>query len=73
MRQAIDDPGELIENSWLFARHADPALADHDMVLLKVSIIAVAHDRRGAGRLCWFAWLARDAVRMPAAGGFRWR
>jgi hypothetical protein len=42
LRQAIDDPGERIESSWLFARHADPALADHDTVLLKVSIIAAS-------------------------------
>jgi len=42
LRQAIDDPGERIENSWLFARHADPALAEHDTVLLKVSIIAAS-------------------------------
>ena len=42
IRQATDDPGERIENSWLFARHADPALADHDTVLLKVSIIAAS-------------------------------
>jgi hypothetical protein len=40
IRQLIDDPGERIENSWLFARHADPALAPHDTVLLKASIIA---------------------------------
>ena len=26
IRQATDDPGLLIENSWLFARHADPRL-----------------------------------------------
>jgi hypothetical protein len=42
LRQAIDDPGERIENSWLFARHANPALADHDTVLLKVSILAAS-------------------------------
>ena len=42
IRQAIDDPGERIENSWLFARHADPALAEHDTVLLKVSILAAS-------------------------------
>jgi hypothetical protein len=42
LRQVIDDPGERIENSWLFARHADPALAEHDTVLLKVSIIAAS-------------------------------
>ena len=42
IRQATDDPGDWIENSWLFARHADPALAEHDTVLLKVSIIAAS-------------------------------
>jgi hypothetical protein len=39
--QAVDDAGERIENSWLFARHADPALALHDTELRRVSIIAV--------------------------------
>jgi hypothetical protein len=41
IRQATSDPGDLIESSWLFARHADPALASHDSVLHKVSLIAV--------------------------------
>jgi hypothetical protein len=40
VQQAIDDPGSRIESSWLFARHADPALELHDTELLKVSIIA---------------------------------
>ena len=29
--QATDDPGEMIENSWLFARHADPLMELHDL------------------------------------------
>jgi hypothetical protein len=41
IRQATDDPGLLIENSWLFGRHADPLLALHDQELWRVSIIAV--------------------------------
>jgi len=41
VKQITDDPGERIENSWLFARHADPAMEFHDTVLLKASIIAV--------------------------------
>jgi hypothetical protein len=41
IRQATDDPGERVENSWLFAHHADPALAGHDSELMKVSMIAV--------------------------------
>ena len=38
--QATEDPGEKIENSWLFARHANRALELHDVELLKVSGIA---------------------------------
>jgi len=41
IRQAVDDPGLAIENSFLFARHADPNLELHDVELLRVSIIAV--------------------------------
>ena len=41
IRQAIDDPGLAIQNSFLFARHADPNLELHDIELLRVSIIAV--------------------------------
>jgi 6-pyruvoyl-tetrahydropterin synthase related domain len=38
--QSIDDPGYQVENSWLFARHGDPALELHDLELLKASAIA---------------------------------
>jgi hypothetical protein len=41
IRQATSDPGEMIENSWLFARHADAQMALHDAELRRVSIIAV--------------------------------
>jgi hypothetical protein len=41
IRQAVDDPGLLIENSWLFGRHADPRLELHDVELIRVSGIAV--------------------------------
>ena len=41
-RQLTGDPGERIENSWLFARHADPQLVLHDMELRRVSILAVS-------------------------------
>ena len=41
IRQAIEDPGELIENSWLFARHANPRLELHDIELIRVSAIGV--------------------------------
>jgi hypothetical protein len=58
VRQATDDPGERIENSWLFARHADPALADHDTVLFTASIIAatmLAVALCGVV-ICWWKW-----------------
>jgi hypothetical protein len=42
IRQATSDPGEMIENSWLFGRHASPALQQHDMELMRVSLIAVS-------------------------------
>jgi uncharacterized membrane protein len=42
VEQATGDPGMLIENSWLFARHADPQLGSHDIELRKVSILAVS-------------------------------
>jgi hypothetical protein len=42
VRVAIDDPGAKIESSWLFARHADPTLAPHDVVLHQASILVVA-------------------------------
>jgi hypothetical protein len=38
--QAVDDPGYQVENSWLFAHHADPSLELHDLELLKASAIA---------------------------------
>ena len=41
IRQATSDPGERIETSWLFARHADPSLQLHDVELHRVSLIAV--------------------------------
>ncbi len=42
IRQATGDPGEQIQNSFLFGHHADPELAMHDAELHRVSWIAVA-------------------------------
>jgi 6-pyruvoyl-tetrahydropterin synthase related domain len=41
IHQVTEDPGQTLENNWLFARHADPSLALHDAVLRQASIIAV--------------------------------
>jgi hypothetical protein len=42
IRQVTGDPGEQIQNSFLFGHHADPDLAAHDLELQRVSWIAVA-------------------------------
>ncbi|HEX4030146.1 MAG TPA: hypothetical protein VHX20_07255 [Terracidiphilus sp.] len=41
IRTAYRDPGYNFENNWAFARHADPALALHDVVLRQASVIGV--------------------------------
>ena len=41
IRQATDDPGLAIENSFLFGHHTDPNLELHDVELWRVSAIAV--------------------------------
>ena len=55
IREATNDPGLLLENSWLFARHANPALELHDVELFKASAIAVTMIALAlAGLLlCW--------------------
>jgi hypothetical protein len=42
INQATDDPGERIENSFLFARHADTGLQFHDLELHRASLLAVS-------------------------------
>jgi hypothetical protein len=55
IRQATEDSGEMIENSWLFGHHADPALALHDVELQRVSLIAVSMIAVALGGVlvCW--------------------
>lgn len=55
IREAIDDPGLQIENSFLFARHASPLLRDHDIELHKTSIVAAVMLALAVAAilLCW--------------------
>jgi len=69
VRVATDDPGAMIESSWLFARHADPTMALHDVVLRVASIIAVAMIAVALGGLV-VSWLRGDC-RAVRTGGFR--
>jgi hypothetical protein len=55
IRQATDDPGSMIESSWMFARHTDPNLELHDLELLKVSVIGLTMIAVTCGGL-FFAW-----------------
>jgi hypothetical protein len=42
IHQVTNDPGQTLENNWLFAVHADPSMALHDEVLRTASMIAVS-------------------------------
>ncbi|MGA1982425.1 MAG: hypothetical protein ABSG84_08125 [Acidobacteriaceae bacterium] len=45
----------VVENSWLFARHADPGMVSHDVMLGKVSMVAVVMlaVAFGGGAIAW--------------------
>jgi hypothetical protein len=55
IHQVTEDPGQTLENNWLFAIHADPSLAYHDQVLHTASMIAVVMIVLALGGLllCW--------------------
>ena len=55
IRQATDDPGLKIENSFLFAHPADPQLALHNLELTRVSWIVLAMVAVALGGL-FVAW-----------------
>jgi hypothetical protein len=42
IQNAVIRENYVVENSWLFARHADPLLAPHDFTLHQASVVAVA-------------------------------
>jgi hypothetical protein len=56
IHQVTEDPGQTLENNWLFARHAGPALEFHDMVLHQASIVVVAMIAVALGGLL-VSWL----------------
>jgi len=53
--QVTEDPGQTLENNWLFATHADPTLALHDAVLHTASMLVVgmAIVALGGALICW--------------------
>jgi hypothetical protein len=58
IRQAVTDPGYMIQNNWLFARHANPSLEQHDVELLRVSVIGVSMIAVALASLL-MAWLRK--------------
>ncbi len=66
----------VVEHSWLFARHADPAVAAHDMLLHRVSLVAAAMlaITFAGGAIAWMRgvvpgelkWLLPRALLPPA-------
>jgi hypothetical protein len=66
IHQVTQDPGQTLENNWLFAVHADPTLADHDAVLHTASdIVIVMIAVALAGLLV--SWLRR---RLPGESSY---
>jgi hypothetical protein len=55
IHQVTEDPGQTLENNWLFAVHASPTLADHDAVLHTASLIVVGMIAVSLAALlvCW--------------------
>ena len=56
IHQVTEDPGQTLENNWLFSRHADPGLEFHDLVLRQASIVVVAMIAVALGGLL-VSWL----------------
>ena len=56
IHQVTNDPGQTLENNWLFAVHADPSMALHDEVLRTDSIIAICMISVALGGLL-VSWL----------------
>lgn len=55
IQYAVTPSKYLVENNWLFGRHADPFLTSHDMMLHRISLVAVAMllITFGAGAIAW--------------------
>jgi 6-pyruvoyl-tetrahydropterin synthase related domain len=71
IRQATEDPGYNFENSWLFARHANPLLQVHDAVLRQASWISVSMIAVTLASLavCWQRGVL-SRLKRPAGSGW---
>jgi hypothetical protein len=68
--EATNDPGLRVENSWLFAHHAEAALASHDLELQKVSLIAAAMIAMALAGIVVAFWRGRLRKNTRCARGF---
>ena len=71
IHQVTEDPGQTLENNWLFAQHADPSLALHDQVLHTASIIVVEMLTLTFAALL-VCWLRRRLPYTRASGSPSW-
>ena len=74
IRQAYQDPGYNFENNWAFARHGDPTLALHDLVLRQASTIGVTMIAVALAALlvCWRRGVLTAQRSNGATGFLRW-
>ncbi len=70
IRQAIDDPGLKIENSFLFAHPADPQLNLHNLELTRISLIVLVMVAVALGGL--FVALRRKTLPAASPSARRW-
>jgi hypothetical protein len=63
IHRVMEIPGQILENNWLFARHTNPVLADHDQVLFTVSTIAAVMFAASFGAVI----LCKVRGRLPGA------
>jgi hypothetical protein len=68
--EVTDDPGLRVENSWLFAHHADAALASHDSELQKVSMIAAIMIAAALAAIVVAWWRGRSRKSNGGTRGF---
>lgn len=66
IQEVVSDPGYLIENNWLFAHHAIPGFAYHDLELDRVSWIATVMIAVALAAIAVCRWRGR----MPGGSGW---
>jgi hypothetical protein len=74
LNQVNLSPGQILENNWLFARHSDPGLQFHDLVLHQVSLIVVVMVSLtlAAFVVCWLRGRLPGSESGSKSASMRW-